>query len=154
MGTQSRTEKAIATFRSGYNCSQAVFHSYCDLFGVDGPKAKLIAAGFGGGIGGLQQTCGAVTGAVMLLGLHYYDENDVAGSKRNTYEKVREFVAKFESKNETAQCLDLLGVDLSTEAGRKKAKEEGLFEQKCEQYVIDVCNLLEDTILPRADAPD
>ena len=139
-----RSDKAVSIFQSGYNCSQAVFSAYSDLLGEDEGKARSIAAGFGGGIGRLQKTCGAVTGAVMLLGLKYYDEKNAAVSKAIGYEKVREFVSQFEKKNGSVNCLDILGVDISTEEGVSKARERNLFETKCREYVRDAAKLLAD----------
>ena len=141
---KERKDKALEAFRSGFNCAQSVFAAYCDLFDVRESAAIRIGAGFGAGIGRLQKTCGAVSGAVMLIGLRYYDESDRAGSKRLTYEKVREFISGFEEKNETASCLDLLGVDLSTEEGARTAGENGLFETKCEKFIRDACELLDE----------
>jgi C_GCAxxG_C_C family probable redox protein len=143
---ETRDERALITFRSGYNCAQAIFSTYCGLFQIDEGQAKSIAAGFGAGFGGLQKTCGAVSGALMLIGLRYHDEKDVAGSKRQTYARVREFVAEFEKKNETVRCLDLLGVDLDTAEGMKRVREERLFDTKCEQYIRDVCEIVERSI--------
>jgi C_GCAxxG_C_C family probable redox protein len=144
MEQEERREKAVEFFRSGYNCAQSVFATYCDLFDVDESEAARIAAGFGAGIGRLQKTCGAVTGAVMIIGLLHYDQFDKAGSKTLVYESVREFIVRFEEKHESVDCLELLGVDLSTEGGAQTAKEEGLFETRCEKFVRDACAILED----------
>ena len=152
MKKEERKDKALEAFKSGFNCSQSVFAAYCDLFDVDETKAVQIGAGFGAGIGRLQKTCGAVSGAVMLIGLRYYDESDTGKSKGLTYEKVREFISKFEEKNGTVSCLDLLGVDLSTEEGARTAKETGLFETKCEKFIGDVCDLLEEHLFPVSNA--
>jgi C_GCAxxG_C_C family probable redox protein len=144
---KDRIEQAVQTCRSGYNCSQSVFSAYCDIFYIDESKAKLIAAGFGGGLGSLQKTCGAVTGAIMLIGLRFFDEQDRANARRETYARVREFVAQFEERNRTVSCLDLLGVDLSTEEGRQKARDEKLFELRCEPLVREACEIVEKFIL-------
>ncbi len=65
----SRIENAVSRFAEGYNCSQAVLSAYAEQLGVDGETALKIAAGFGGGLGRMAETCGAVTGAFMVLGL-------------------------------------------------------------------------------------
>jgi C_GCAxxG_C_C family probable redox protein len=139
-----RSDRAVSIFRSGCNCSQAVFSAYSDLLGVEERQARSIAAGFGGGIGRLQKTCGAVTGAVMLLGLKYYDEENAAASKAKSYEKVRDFISLYEEKHGSVNCLDILGVDINTDEGMNKAREQNLFETKCREYVRDAAKLLAD----------
>lgn len=66
-----RSEYAVELFRKGFSCSQSVFAAYSDLFGLDQKTALRISDGFGGGIARRQDLCGAVSGAVMLLGLRY-----------------------------------------------------------------------------------
>jgi C_GCAxxG_C_C family probable redox protein len=137
-----RSDRAVSFFQSGYNCSQAVFSAYSDLLGVDERTARSIASGFGGGIGRLQKTCGAVSGAVMLLGLKYYDEDNAAASKALSYEKVREFISQFEKQHSSVSCLDLIGVDINTEEGLSRARDQNLFETKCSEYVRGASKLL------------
>ena len=147
MNTDERVNKAVQNFGSGYNCSQAVLTAFCDLFDMPADTGLAIAAGFGAGIGGLQKTCGAVSGAVMLIGLRFYDADDVSGSKRLVYEKVRDFVAKFDKRSGSSSCRDILGVDLSTEEGAQKARDEGLFEKICGKAVQAACELVAEFIL-------
>ena len=64
-------DKAVACFKEGFNCSQAVLSSFDDDFGLDKDMALKLAAGFGGGMGRMAQTCGAVTGAYMVIGLKH-----------------------------------------------------------------------------------
>ena len=101
--------KAVELFSSGYNCSQSVFCSCCEKLGMSHEQGQMIASGFGGGIGGLRRTCGALTGAVMLLGLKYgdYDPND-RESKRQHYQRVKDLEAKFSEKFGTSICKELL----------------------------------------------
>lgn len=68
-------ENAISTFRSGLNCSQAVFAAYSEKLRFDKELALSISAGFGGGMGRLQETCGAVTGAFMVIGVYTSQKN-------------------------------------------------------------------------------
>lgn len=67
---KTKAEKAIAYFNSGLNCAQSVFTAYAEEFNIDPELAISISCGFGGGMGRLQETCGAVTGAFMVLGMH------------------------------------------------------------------------------------
>ena len=67
----SRVEQAVSCFKGGFNCSQAVLSTYAQDFGLDREAALKLAAGFGGGMGRMAGTCGAVTGAFMVLGLKH-----------------------------------------------------------------------------------
>ena len=67
----SRVEQAVSCFQGGFNCSQAVLSTYAQDFGLDREAALKLAAGFGGGMGRMAGTCGAVTGAFMVLGLKH-----------------------------------------------------------------------------------
>ncbi len=135
----SRVEEAVECFENGYNCSQAIFATYGRGFGIVSDQAFEIASGFGGGmrIGG---TCGAVTGAFMVLGLKF------AKGKDKPYDKIIEFVEKFCRRNKSTNCLDLIGCDIRTEEGMEKAVNEGLFRKVCSQVVKDAAQILEEML--------
>ncbi|MDR0496836.1 MAG: C-GCAxxG-C-C family protein, partial [Treponema sp.] len=100
MKRQSKVKEAIDCFNNGFNCSQAILSTYCEEFGLDKNTALKIACGLGGGMGRLQETCGAVSGAYLLIGLIHgkgIKEDDTA--KEKTYTLVREFAKKFEERN-------------------------------------------------------
>jgi C_GCAxxG_C_C family probable redox protein len=75
-----KVDSAVSSFKEGFNCSQSVFSTYSRLFGLNHEVALKIAQGFGGGFARMGQTCGAVTGAFMVIGLKYGKVK--AGSKR------------------------------------------------------------------------
>ena len=83
--------RAKKNFLNGYNCCQAVFLACTDELGLDTETRAKIASSFGGGMGGMRQVCGAVSGMLMALGLHqgYTDPKDKAG-KAAQYEVIRE----------------------------------------------------------------
>ena len=137
-------EKAVTSFSQGFNCAQSVFSSYAEEYGIDEENAKRIASGFGGGFGRLQKTCGAVTGALMLISARYYDINKPEESKELVYNKIREYIRQYEKKNGSIECLELLGIDMTSDKGYQAAKEQQLFKIKCENYVRDACEIFED----------
>jgi C_GCAxxG_C_C family probable redox protein len=141
----SNSEKALERFKSSYNCSQSVFAAYSEKFGIKEKDAFSVASGFGGGIGRTQDICGAVTGAIMVLGCRYFDEKN-PDSKLIVYEKVKTLIAKFKELHNTVDCLPLTGVDLSEEGGSELFKTLNIHENKCNGFVKDVCNIL-DTLL-------
>jgi len=142
----SRANEAVACFQEGFNCSQAVFSTYCVEFGLDKTNALKIACGLGGGMGRLGETCGAVTGAFLIIGLKHgkFVKSDNV-SKETTYKMVQEFAKLFEARNKTINCTELLGIDILS--GDKKLVGE---RQKaiCPGLVKDAAEILE-TFLAR-----
>jgi len=138
-------EQVITSFRSEMNCAQAVLSAYADRLSFDKGFAVDVARAFGAGMGRLQETCGAVTGAYMVLGLYnssLYDDESLLKDK--TYAMIQEFAEKFTRLHGTTNCRKLLqGHDLKTPEGRKKAKEAGLFGDICEKCLEDSIEILE-----------
>ncbi|MHC4124087.1 MAG: C-GCAxxG-C-C family protein [Planctomycetota bacterium] len=142
----NRVEQAVERFKKGFNCSQAVLGSYCEQFGLNCETAFKVATGFGGGMR-MADTCGAVTGAFMALGLKYgsITAEDKA-AKAKAYEKVIEYTSRFKARNSSVICKELLGCDISTPEGMKKAQQEGLFGSVCPKMVRDAAEILEEIL--------
>ena len=140
----SKADKAVELFRQGYNCSQAVFSVYSEELGIDKETALKTAQGFGAGMGRLQEVCGAVTGAFMVLSLKYgsADASDTA-AKEKIYGKVSEFARRFEERNKTVICMELLGVDL---INGNKEQNVARVKAVCPQMVKDAVEILEGMI--------
>jgi C_GCAxxG_C_C family probable redox protein len=140
-------EKAIASFRAGLNCSQAVFSAYADELNIDNDLALSVSCGFGGGMGRLQETCGAVTGSYMVLGVQTCKNLiDKKERKELTYSVVQEFSRKFRKLNGSTNCMDLLKCDLKTQEGNSFAKEHNLFGTVCEKCISDAIKIIEGII--------
>lgn len=108
---ESRVAKTIELHKKGYNCAQAVACAYCDLLGVDEDTMFKMAEGFGAGMGGMEGTCGAVSGAVLLAGMHNSHGKDARDSKASTYKLSKAIRLAFSEKNKTVICKELKGVD-------------------------------------------
>lgn len=140
--------KAQSLFEEGYACSQSVLLAYADHFKLDKPTASLISSSFGGGMGRLRLTCGAVTGAFMVLGLAYGNEDPKdMDTKLSSYAKVRELYHKVEAIHGTVNCKELL---------KKYASEVDVNQRKhhkiiCRQLVGQVAGLLYEQINPNTD---
>ena len=108
---EARVEKARALFQEGYNCAQAVFLTYSDMFGMDTALAAQLAASFGGGMGRMREVCGTVSGMAMIAGLMEpaNDPKDKEAKARNAA-LVREFADAFRQKNGSIICRELLGL--------------------------------------------
>ena len=139
-------DKAAATFKEGFSCSQAVLGTYCERFGLDTKQAYKISSGFGGGMH-LDQTCGAVTGAFMVIGLKYgRTRADDVEAKMKTAATVVEFAKRFKARHGSIACTELLGCNISTQEGFEEAKKKDLFKQVCPQYVISAAEILDEML--------
>ena len=138
----SKAEIAKENF-SSYNCAQSVLAAYAPDFGLDKETALSLAVGFGAGIGRLQETCGAVTGAVMAIGLSSrFKESDGRPKINEVYDKVHRFIDELTAEMKTVNCRELLKCDLSSEEGQKFFREYNL-RDKCHGYVKLCCDLLD-----------
>jgi len=112
---QTRVEETITRHNKGYNCAQAVACTYCDLVGVDEETMFKMTEALGLGMGGMEGTCGAVTGACVLAGMKNSSGNlDAPNSKGGTYALSREIVKKFGEQNGSVVCKTLKGVETGT----------------------------------------
>ena len=104
-------EKARELFLQGYNCSQSVFCAFAEEYGIDKDLALKLSASFGGGIGRMRETCGALCGAAMLVGLETGQTNpNDAESKRKNYHSVQELARLFREMNGSIKCSELLNL--------------------------------------------
>jgi len=108
----TKKELAIAYHDKKYNCAQAVACAYADEIGVDKEVLFRAMEGFGLGMGGMQGTCGAISGAVLLAGFKNSDGDlDDPKTKMATYQLSKEIVARFIEKNKSSVCKELKGVE-------------------------------------------
>lgn len=138
---KSRVDEVLECFNNGFDCSQAILSTYCEEFGLDKETALKLSSGLAAGMGRLCQTCGAVTGAYLVIGLKHgklsaYDNN----AKEKTFALVQEFEKQFVKRNKSTNCLELLGVDL-----RNGDKEKAVIQVKqvCPKAVKDAAEILE-----------
>src|SRR6202158_2825994 len=137
-------KKTLACFKEGFNCTQAMLSTYGQQFGLDRENAVKIARDFGSGIC-MGETCGAVTGALMVIGLkHAGLKGRSLFSKDRTEGIAREFVARFKARNGTTECRELLGCDVSSFGGLKTAKKEKHFKKRCPKFVRDAAEIVEE----------
>jgi C_GCAxxG_C_C family probable redox protein len=142
----SRIEFALSRFPHGFNCSQSLLSAYAEPLGMDDATALKIASGFGGGMSGMADTCGAVTGALMVLGLKYGQASPDHESRAAIYARVRDFAERFKKRNGSLMCRDLLGCDISLPEGLQQAYEQGLFATTCPKFVRDACEILDEML--------
>lgn len=140
----NRVEKAESLFRSGCNCSQAVFVAFADEFGMDADFAKRVSCGLGGGVGRMREVCGAVSGAAMVLGMRLGPEKTAA------YPAIQDFCAEFKAKTGSIICRELLAGTGAATGGAPDARTVEYYQKRpCVELVklaasllADECNLL------------
>jgi C_GCAxxG_C_C family probable redox protein len=143
----TKADDAHRCFISRFTCSAAVFSTFSGKLGLDPDTAKKIACGFGGGISHTGNLCGAVSGAIMVIGLAYGKTaaGDDAATKK-TRALVRQFIQEFTGKNGSINCTELLGYDLSDPDGLARARDEELFVTKCPMLVRDASEIVENIL--------
>lgn len=141
MESKDKAQMAVETFNGGFNCAQAVFSALAQELGLERETALKIAACFGGGMR-CGEVCGAVSGALMAIGLKdgYYMPDDKEG-KAASSAKAREFIARFKDKNHTVICREILGHDPSLPEGMQKIREGNLFSTVCPGVVADAVKI-------------
>ena len=140
----SRVQDAVSVFESGFNCSQAIVRTYGPEHGLSSLDCLRVSCGFGGGMR-RADTCGAVTGALMVLGLRYgpKDAADVS-AKTDVYSRVVEFCSRFEARCGSVACRDLLHCDISKPTGMEQARANNLFKTVCPRMVQAAAEILEE----------
>jgi C_GCAxxG_C_C family probable redox protein len=128
---------------SKFNCAQTVFSLFASDLGIDEKTALKISSGFGGGMA-CAETCGAVTGAYMVIGMKHGHATSNPDEKARTKMLVRQFNEKFKQVHGSLICKQLTGFDISTPEGSTAASEAGVFQSKCPVFIKTACNILED----------
>lgn len=143
----SRAERAKELFTQGYACSQAVVLAFADLTGLDEVTLKRMALPFGGGLGRLRLTCGAISGMALVIGLVLTKDEDSAENKMRTYAIVQELCQKFKDKNGSLVCGELLkGASVQTTVGGvAEARTEAYYKKRpCGELVYDCAEILDE----------
>jgi C_GCAxxG_C_C family probable redox protein len=135
------TEKAAAIFSQKFNCCQAVFSAFAPQFGLDEETALKLASPFGGGVARQGEVCGAVTGALLAIGLARSAGNPA--SNPETYRLSQEFLRKFEETHGTILCRNLIDFDISNPAGYQTAADAGVFVTICPGLVRDAVEIVQ-----------
>ena len=124
---ESRISKAVENKNCGYNCAQAVICAYCDVAGIDEETARNLGAPFGIGMGNMEGTCGAITGAGMVLGMASED-------RIKAIRGMKQIMNKFQLRNGATQCKLLKGVGT------------GVVLRDCSDCVADAAEFLEEEL--------
>lgn len=149
-------ERATELFQEGYNCAQSVFAAFSEDLGMDFETALKLSSSFGGGMGRLREVCGAVSGMLMAAGLKYgYSDSKDRKVKTVHYALVQELAKKFEERNGSIICRELLGLDHRRDIPIPEKRTDAYYQKRpCAEMVryaaeiLDGClnkNELQDT---------
>jgi C_GCAxxG_C_C family probable redox protein len=131
---------ANGRFARGFNCAQSIFSAFAERYGVSSEFALRLSAPFGAGMARQGEVCGALTGALMILGLQY--GQDRPKDKEDIYQVAHEFIYQFRQRHGAILCRELLGHDISTPEGLQTAREQNLFAGICPILVDETAKAL------------
>lgn len=145
---QAKVRRAAELFLSGYNCAQSVAAAFAPETGLDESTVLRLSGGFGGGVGGLRNVCGAFSGLTLVYSLlHGYDENDDLEAKKALYAAIQHMAARFTETHDTLICRSLLekaGIEAkSVPSERTPAYYR---ERPCVRYVEACAGILADEL--------
>ena len=140
--------KARALFLSGYNCAQSVVGAFAEEIGLPMDTLMRLTSSFGGGMGGMRDACGAVTGMFMVAGLLYgYEEPGDDEEKKAHYARVRSLAEGFKAKYDTIICRDLLAsLPGKLQSDPLPRTAEYYKTRPCALYVEEAAGLVEQMI--------
>jgi C_GCAxxG_C_C family probable redox protein len=146
MADQHHIDTALARFGEGYNCSQSTFGAFAGELGLSADVALRIAAPFGGGIGRQGEVCGAASGALMALGLHFGSATAGKDGKERAYTVAAEFLRRFEARTGALHCRDLIQADMTTAEGLAGARERKVFTTLCPGIVAAAVEIADELL--------
>jgi len=137
----TKKEHAEEMFHGGFNCATSVLVSFCEEYDLEPETAAKLACGLGGGCG-VGDICGAVSGAVLVVGLKHgqYILED-SGAKRNCYAKTSQFIGSFKDRYGALTCRDLLRSGVTAEDDKEAELQKRSF---CSGLVGSCVEILEE----------
>jgi len=141
----NHASKARELFLSGCSCSQAVFGAFVGDLGIDQDTALRLASSFGGGMGGMRETCGAVSGMLMVAGLKWgYSEVGNLDVKTAHYARVRSLIESFKAEHDTIVCRELLAHLGELKKDPSVRTAEYYKQRPCAMFVETAARLIEE----------
>ena len=140
---EGKVARARDLFLEGYNCAQAVFAAFAPDYGMDEKQALRLSSAMGGGMGGMRETCGAVSAMAMVLGLREgYDQPDLEAKKR-LYDRAQALAGRFRQEHGTLSCRELLAQNGVEAAATPSARTPEYYKKRpCVRYVEYCARLL------------
>ena len=144
--SMSRKEAAINYFKEGYNCSQSVVLAFQDLLTIDAKELCKIASPFGGGISRMRETCGAVSGMVIVIGnLKGYETPETGEAKAKLYKTTQDLLLKFEKRFGSLTCRNLLNLSVKHDDPNPSNRDHSFFDKRpCIELIGGAVEILEE----------
>lgn len=136
---ESASQRALALFNSGYCCSEAVLLAFAELSGIKSEMIPAIATGFCGGLARTGNVCGAVCGAIMVIGL-VTGRHTQTDSRQKNHELVRALISQFEGKYGSIICRELTQIRRELATGRSPTPDPHP-RMKCADLVAEAARL-------------
>ena len=144
-------EKAAAYYEQNFNCAQSIFATYAVEHGIEETLALRLGTNFGGGAR-KGELCGAVSGALMVLGLLYgHSERGDAAAKARAYALSEEYMNRFIRENGSVVCRELLGYDLSVPEQMASIREKDLFHVRCLEIIRSAAAILDKLLTEQSN---
>lgn len=146
-----RGQRALALFKEGYNCSQAVALAFADLIGMDEKLLARVTSSFGGGMGRMREVCGAVSGMFFVAGALYgYEEPGAVGQQEKAahYARIQELAGEYRAVNGSIICRELLGINtLGADQPTPELRTAEYYKKRpCGQLVMLAATIMESYI--------
>ena len=141
-----KVESAIAKFFKNYTCGQALLLAYSDSKnGVDPDTAMKVGSVLGSGLGIMGETCGAVMGAILLIGYKHGQKKIEDQLERDTTNLfVQEFIVRFRARHGHIRCKKLLDRDFSTVDGARNELESPVSFAICPGFIKSAIEILDE----------
>ncbi len=144
----AKTQKARDLFLEGYNCAQSVVGAFSEEMGLDFETAMKLSSSFGGGMGRLREVCGAVSGALMIVGIKYgYSSPTDEKAKANHYKLVQDIMYKFKELNGSYLCRELIGAEGTLMSHIPTERTEDFYKRRpCTLLVERATEIIEEIL--------
>lgn len=138
-----KSNQAVERFAGEFNCAQSVFSAFAEELGLSTDMALKLSNPFGAGIAYMQETCGAISGALMAIGLKYgKGEKESDEDKQMAYDIARYFISEFRKKHLHITCRQLLdNYDMSIPEDMEEIQRKDLFHLRCATQVKDAVEI-------------
>lgn len=146
MDREEAIQRAMGYVDDGFLCVEAVLKTLADLKGVESEYIPGIASGMAAGVARTSQICGAVTGAILGLGL-WFGRNKPIVSEKRPYWYSRLFIDRWMETHDSTNCSMLLGIELEDPVGYEKFNNENMWVNKCQRYIREAVELAYDILV-------
>lgn len=156
LNNSERAKKAMALFKEGYNCSQAIMLAFSDLCDIDEKTALKLSSSFGGGMGRLREVCGAVSGMFMVAGMLYgYDEPKAFEKKSEHYTRIQKLAGDFSANTGSIVCRIMLGLGAGKDSPVPEQRTDSYYKKRpCVKIIGTAAAVLEEYIKGQKEYED